>query len=408
MVHSPDADTRDADSAEDAVEARERRPAPPSTWLPRADWEVLGIWLLTRVAVAVIVMAGAWNLNSQPFSKQPNESFGPPLQHFTDRFAQWDFVHFQAIAQVWYDPGQPTNVPLEAFFPGLPVALRFAHSVGFSYVAGGLVVSLIAGAVAMVALRRLGDLEFGPGVGSRTVVLLTLAPTAIFLAAPYTEALFLGFAIPAWLAARRGRWPLAAVLTCFAGTVRVSGLFLAGALVVEFLTSPRRDWKQAPWLAVSVAGPAAYMVYLWRHTGDPLRWLHAQSEGWGRSFHWPWEAAETTWHAAFERTDLNANYTWMERAELIATAIGIVGTIVLLVWRRWGEATWVGLQVVAFATSVWFFSVPRATLLWWPLWIFLAVWTLRHRWMLWVYLAVSAPLMAVWVAAYTMGGHWTG
>ena len=76
--------------------------------------------------------------------------------------------------------------------------------------------------------------------------------------------------------------------------------------------------------------------------------------------------------------------------------------------RRWGEATWIGLQLVAFTTSYWFFSVPRSTLLWWPLWIALAAITLRWRWTLWTYVAVSAPLMAIWTAAYIAGGRWTG
>ena len=35
----------------------------------------------------------------------------------------------------------------------------------------------------------------------------------------------------------------------------------------------------------------------------------------------------------------------------------------------WAEASWVGIQVVAFSLSYWFFSVNRAILLWFPLWI---------------------------------------
>lgn len=368
-------------------------------WLVAGDREALGIWLLSRVAVVVAVSSAAWNLSTP----------GSPVGSFVDRWAQWDFVHYRAIAEVWYSAGQPTGVPLEAFFPGFPFSLWALHGLGLPHVAGGLVVSLVAGAVAMVALRRLGDLELGPGVGTRAVLLVVTAPVAVFLAVPYTEALFLALAIPAWLAARRGRWPLAALLAAGAGSIRVSGLFLAAALVVEFATSPRRgSWTKAPWLLVPFLSPALYMAYLWQRTGDPLRWLSAQSEGWSREFTWPWDSLQHTWDAAFSRDDLNANYAWMFRAELVALLLGIALTIGLLVWRRWGDATWVGLQVVAFATSYWFFSVPRATLLWWPLWIGLAALTLRRRWALWVYLAVSVPLMVVWTVAFTLGGHWTG
>jgi hypothetical protein len=97
----------------------------------------------------------------------------------------------------------------------------------------------------------------------------------------------------------------------------------------------------------------------------------------------------------------------MFRAEIAAVLIGVALTTALLLLRRWGEATWVGLQVVAFATSYWYFSVPRATLLWWPLWIGLAVVAVRQRWFLWAYLSVSVPLMAIWAATY-LTSRWAG
>ncbi len=65
-------------------------------------------------------------------------------------------------------------------------------------------------------------------------------------------------------------------------------------------------------------------------------------------------------------------------AEIAAVGVGVALTGWLLWRRRWGEATYIGLQIWAFTTSSWFFSVPRATLLWWPLWIALAAWSLRR------------------------------
>jgi hypothetical protein len=79
----------------------------------------------------------------------------------------------------------------------------------------------------------------------------------------------------------------------------------------------------------------------------------------------------------------------------------------LLRRRRWGEATYVGVQVAAFATSTWYFSVPRATLLWWPLWILLAAWSLRRPWVLTAYFAVIAPFMVVFTLLFAVG-RWAG
>ena len=384
-------------------------------WLDRflaRDGEALGIWVLSRIAVYLTAAMTGWfffRFQTGPDGAQVVGPDGQPVPFvgpFLQRWEQWDFFHYQALAEVWYS-SRPTGVPLEVFFPGFPFTLWILHGINVPYVLAGLVVSAVAGAVAVVALRRLGDLEIGPGAGNRAVLLLVLAPPAIFLAAPYTESLFLAFAIPAWLAARRGSWAMAGVLCAGACTVRVSGLFLAAALVVEFLTSSKRDWRQVGWIAVAFSTTAAYMLWLWNKTGDPLRWLHAQEEGWQRSFTLPWDSLEHTIEGALDN-GYPPDFGWQFRAEIIAAAVGVLLTVGLLGWRRWGEATFVGLQVLAFTTSFWFFSVPRSTLLWFPLFLALAAITMRWRWTLWTYIAVSAPLMIVWAVVYTAGGKWTG
>jgi hypothetical protein len=328
------------------------------------------------------------------------------VRDFGSRWVQWDVRHILRIAQHGFEH-DPTGVPYEAFFPGLPALIRVGTAVlPLGLTNAGLVISLVAGAVAALALGRLGDLEYGRGAGARTVLLWVLAPTAVFLAAPYTESLFLGCAIPAWLLARRGRWMDASLLASAAMTVRVSGVFLAAALLVEFATSPRRRWNELPWLALPWVVLLGWMAYLRSITGSWTAWVDAQADEWYRGFTWPWESLNHTWNAAFGGT-YAPELAWMFRAELVAMLVGLVLTGWLLARQRWSEATWIGLQVTAFAMSYWFFSLPRAMLLWWPLWMVLAAVTLKHRWMLWLYLATAAPLSFVWATAY-LTGRWAG
>lgn len=378
-------------------------------WLPErlrpapGDLQVLAWWALTRLGILLVAMTGPWLFHGT--GKIPS---------FWDSWKQWDFWHFDRIATFGYfAPGWST--PIEAFFPGFPMVLRLGALVGIPTVVGGLVVSFVAGGVAAVALARLADREWGPGAGRYAAAMWMLAPPAIFLAAPYTEALFLALAIPAWLSARRGTWWLAAVLAAGACTVRVSGIFLVVALAVEFLTSERRKrWLDGVWLALPAVPVLGYMAYLHANTGDWLRWYHAQSQEWYRGFTPPWDAFFNTWNAATGHTAfgdvsdaLRANFEWMFRAELVAMLLGLVVTVVLLTLRRWGEATWVGVQVVAFATSYWFFSVPRATLLWFPLWIGLGALAVRRPWVWRAYVILAVPLFGIWAAAY-LTGRWSG
>lgn len=362
------------------------------------DREVAGAWIASRVAALLVAFAAVWMLGSV------TADHVRPYLHGWDN---WDADIFVALAKYGYRGYQAHTgyQHLVAFFPGQSGVLWLVHAVVRSWVVSGLLISAVAGLVAMVALGRLGALEAGPVAGSRAATYLMLSPYAVFLVAGYSEALFLALAIPAWLSARRGRWWAAGLLAAGAASVRVTGLFLAVALVVHYAVTVRRPRRDAGWLLAPFAGVAGYAGYLYTLTGDWLAWPHAQRV-WGRQFTLPWTAFVNTWHGAFNSGRID-NYAWSFRAEILAVLVGVALTVVLLWLRRWGEATYVGLQVIAFATSSFYLSVGRATLLWWPLWLLLARWSLRRPAVHVAYLSVAPALMAVAVLSFT-SGRWVG
>nr|WP_238357048.1 mannosyltransferase family protein [Kribbella italica] len=362
--------------------------------------EALGWWLVTRAGIFLLAL-------SAPLLFNRGDTY-PNVWH---AWWQWDVWHFKAIAEFGYANGEPSGAPLAAFFPGLPVLMRAASWLGIGYVGGGVLVSAIASAFAGVWLAKLARYEFPElrDFGPTAALVWFTAPVGVFLAAPYTEALFCAFAFPAWLAARQGRWARAAVLVALASTVRVSGLFLIFALCVEFVTSKKRDWRSLPWLALPAVPVLGFMAYLKQIHGSWFAWQEAQEKGWAREFTWPWTSIVHTFEAATtgrfpaDRTD----WTWMFRAELVALLVGLI-LLAWLLWRRsWGEAAWVGATLAAFVTSYWVYSLTRATLLWWPLWIGLAVLLHRRPWLGRFYLGLAIPLAAIWAAAF-FTGRWSG
>jgi hypothetical protein len=367
--------------------------------------EVLGWLFVSRVGIFVLSLSAPLLFNTS--NSYPN---------VWRAWLQWDVWHFKAIAEYGYNNGEPSGAPLAAFFPGLPIMMRAVGWTGLGSVGGGILISLIASGVAGVYLARLAQHEFPElgaerpgGLGPKAVLIWFAAPVGVFLAAPYTEALFCALAFPGWLAARQGKWARAAVFVALAATVRVSGVFLAFALVVEFLTSKKRDWLSIPWLALPAVPVLGFMAYLKQIHGSWFAWQQAQEKGWARQFTWPWTSllhtvqAASAGHFSADRTD----WTWMFRAELVALLAGLA-LLVWLLWRRsWGEAAWVGSTIAAFATSYWIYSLTRATLLWWPLWIGLAVMAERRPWLGRLYLAVAIPLAAIWAAAF-FTGRWAG
>ena len=441
---------------------RHRNPC-PGRWLGPTDLAALGIWLASRAVLLIV------SLYSRYFTASGSSSSWLGLwQH-------WDWYRYLTVAEYGYTSGKgPAFDPdITAFFPGFPLVLRAVHVVVPDWATAGLLVSLVAVAVAVVALARLAQFEYqarhpeadpdsGAAAARTSVLMLVCAPAAVFLAAGYTESLFLAFAIPGWLAARRGRWVSAGVLIALASTIRINGLFAAAGVFVMFLTSrPRiRDWSRSPALLLPLAAAGGYMAYLKDVTGDWLAWLHAEQRGWQRTLTNPVTAWRNSWDIAFGPgpgqlagrifirgrarmppgglggrgrpvgpvrlprpgsappvtvgpggrhglAGIGPLDQWEFKLELLAALVG-VALVGWLAWRRrWAELVYVGLSVFGLVTSTAYMSIPREMLLWWPLWIGLAIWLARRRWARAAYIAVSGSLM-IGVALLFFSGQWAG
>jgi hypothetical protein len=377
------------------------RPA-PTRRLADSDRAALEVWSVSRLGMIVVAWAAGWMFIE--FASAP----GPWL----DRWNRWDTVIFVEISQKGYfGPGtDPNDI---AFFPGVPRLLGVVQLVVRNWVASGLLISLIAGGVAVVALGRLAVDSLPEGVRARdaagnTALVFVLAPPAVFLAAGYSESLFAAFAFTAWYAARRSRWVLAVLLAAAASTVRINGLFLAAAVALEFLLAgrARRRWSQLPLLVLPVLPVLGYVIYLHDRTGDWMAWQHAQAAGWLRTFSDPLSAWTLTWGAAFGRTQ-DGHTAWTFQLELLAVLVGIGLTVWLAALRRWPETLYVALSLLALGTTTWFMSVPRAMLLWWPLWIGLGNWAARRPVVRTLYVCCVSPVMVA-VAVLFLSGRWAG
>ena len=395
--------------------------------LSSEDRAALGIWATAHVALLVLAWAAAW-------------AFRPAREHapLTGRFEQWDAYLLRNIAQYGYF-GAHSIHNNAAFFPGYPIVLAAAHLVVRNWVLAELLVPAVAGCFAVVSLARLAG-------GRRAVLYLVTAPAAIFLLVGYAETLFLALAVPAWLAARQGRWPRAALLAGLAGLVRPDALFLIPALAVMALTGSyqrgqltgpgsqpdpvrpadaaghaslggepiRARVRDAWWMRLvnaliagtALAGPAAYELYLRLHTGSWMAWSHALQAGWDLHLSTPAQALRTTWWAAF-RHPFSASTAFEFQLELGAMAAIALAAVAFAAWRRWPEAVYCGLAVVALGTSTWYQTAPRTLLVLFPVWIALA--RIGDRWpgVRYVYLAISAPIAVVLGMLY-LSGLWAG
>ena len=357
-------------------------------------------WLVlaTRIGFLLVAFAGAWLLAS---------STGPLRTGFFDLWTRWDARHFLQVAQFGYtDPH--TDPHATAFFPLYPLTISAVALTGLSPVVSGMIVSAAATVVACSFLYRLAEEDVGRGAGRRAVLYLLLFPTAVFLIAPYSEALFLAGAVPAFYYARRGRWPMVGLPAAVAVGSRAAGIFLLLGLAAEFLRGKdfagRTVRRAGLAFLIGVAPLVAYLAFLAAVKGDAFYFLVDQRAGWHRDFVGPLQSFLNTWDlTSSANSPTNWILTW--RLEIVAAVIGI-GLVAWAVSKReWGYALFMGSMMAALLTSTWYFSIPRMLLSMFPAVLLLASFARpprRHE----ALLLVLAPVATLGVVVYTQGAWW--
>jgi hypothetical protein len=242
----------------------------------------------------------------------------PPLADQDPGFAlvgvwqRWDACWYTKIATFGYEPGTDSV----GFFPLYPLLMGIVGRVLFGAMAfAGMVVSGLAYVAAMAGLHRLVARDFDPETARRTILLISVFPTAFFFFAPFTEALFLALTVWALVGARERRWWLAAACALLAGLTRFQGAFLVLPLAWEIVAARGGvGWRPRPgrvdvrgWLPqiaaalAPLAGCAAFLVFASVTAGRTP--VDVQDAWGGTDIHAPWEVVEAAWTWATERRD---------------------------------------------------------------------------------------------------------
>lgn len=321
-----------------------------ATWRPVADV------LLYRA----LFLALGWAVHSVLRSDRDS------LVWDLDIWGRWDAANLLLIAERGY-ADDVAGGNSAAFFPGFPLVVRAVRALGLDTVPAGLLVTTVATCAAAHCLHRLA--EHDGHDGDRAVLGLLLFPTAVFLVAPYSEALFLAGTLPAFLFAKRGK-PWAAVpCVLLASATRSVGIFVALGVVIELLR--RHDGASrrslVPVAAVAAAGASPILLFglhLHLTKGDFFEFFRAQERGWGRALTDPLSALANSMRAVSveQSPDFLLAY-WME---LVFAALSLLLLVWLIQHREWGYAAFVGGSLTVAMTSVVYVSIPRFALTFFP------------------------------------------
>ncbi len=216
---------------------------------------------------------------------------------FLDYWAHWDGAWYAEIATEGYGARDPAST---AFFPLFPMLVSVGSALGGGPALWGVLVSLAATLFATYFVYRVAEKHAGVGSARAATLCFSFFPTAFFLNAPYTEALFVAFTAGSyWAAYVRRDLLLAGVLGALAAATRNLGVLLLIPLLYEWLRARREfGWRGLFALGLVPTGLLGYAAFLWARFGDPVIFARQQAAYWGRELTDPGDTLARAWAAA--------------------------------------------------------------------------------------------------------------
>jgi hypothetical protein len=357
------------------------------------------IWVLTRAVFLALTYL-------VPSLLTQGSGFGGLLTPLTN-WATQDGAQYVYIAQHGYDVPWRTN-----FWPLFPLLGHIAApAFGGNYALALMFIANGAFFGALFALRSLAERELGAEAAYRAALYLAIFPTAFYFFAPYTESLFLCFAIASCALMRQRRWWLAGLLGGLAVLTRSWGILLLAPFAVELFIAWRQGkarWYQACTVLPLPAAVAIYSAYCQQRFHDPLAFSHANGISWRDSLVAPWQAVA---QIAAGMGQLGAGSPIRSAHFVLNLGITLAFLAVVVVsWRR------LPLSYTAFALAVFAYlllfmaSAPtqavtgngRYMLVVFPVFMVLGAWG-RRPWVHQLLLVGMLPLLALLCAHYLLG-----
>jgi hypothetical protein len=377
---------------------------------------VLLLFVVWRGALALFAHSAQFWLPyepSFPYATDLLPSFG--LSQAWYSWANFDGVHYLTILEKGY---KGTGL-IQAFFPGYPLLVHiFSRVIGNDLLAG-LIISNLATFAFMVIWIDLFTKKFNSRTAWLSLIILMVFPTSFFWATFYSESLFMLLVLGAFWAEHHKSWKLAAVLAALASETRIVGIALVPALLLAWLAHEnvsfsqlssflKKNWLTGLTLLGGSAGLLSYMLFLWYVFGDPLYFLHVQSEfGAGRQ-----ESLvifpQVVWRyikilVTYQPHDLKYLSIIQELVFSLLTGLGL-----LIGWYKKIPVQYILFSAICFIIPTLtgtFSSMPRYILVCFPLYILLAQGLENRRWLFWAYLVGSILLLSLNTMLFIQG-YW--
>jgi len=386
------------ESEADAVTDLRREKLPGRFWSrfkpqTRRDARLIGMMLTIKALCAVFAVHSFHVWADQPVSG---------WRGWLEVWNRWDAINYLKLAEFGYHATGEMR-PMMVFYPLYPWLISLLTHVTRDYLVSAFLISTVASIVAGLLLFRLIALDYSDEIAERTVWFLFIFPTSYFLHIGYTESLFLMLALGCLLAARRQDWASAGCLGALACMARGPGILLIPTLAAEAFSELRttRRWRwQWLWIIVVASGFGVYLLINAREAGNPFAFVQIRREHYYISMSWPWVGIRQTIGALGHNP---AAAEMSGRQELIFITLGFVGMVVAWVKLRLVYSVWITLNWLIVTSVSFIASVPRYTLMMFPLHLLFAQLAAKNRvWEVGI-IVWSLLFLALFISAFARG-----
>lgn len=297
-------------------------------------------------------------------------------ESFLSIWNRWDTQHYISIASDGYSSSTVNERHLLiAFFPLYPFLIKILSFIFRNYLFSGLLISNISYIIALFYLYKLVLLDFDKDVALRSVIYLSIFPTAFFMHAAYTESLFIVLTLASFYYARGNKWALVGILGMFAAMTRITGIILLPIMLLEYLH--QREFKRENidkdviWIFVIGVGLLVYILLNYITYGEPLKFLQVQSDHWFMSHSLPVKGFINAFgNAIHGDPGFSTTSGWFQ------IVFGLLGYILIiysffrlrLSYSMYALLSW----IIVTSTSFWI-SIPRFLVVVFPIYILLAI-----------------------------------
>jgi Gpi18-like mannosyltransferase len=231
---------------------------------------LLPLWLILRVLASLWVVLVS---PLRPFTEiEKTVPIWPPASPLTvwanriliSPWQHWDALWYEKIAVQGYrlDDGTAQFHPLYPWF-----AVPFTR-LGLHPILSLLWISSIFSILLMLSFERLARLDTTPEISRSSAILFFTFPMSVIFFAPYSEALFLTWAVLCFLWARQHKWWLAGIAGALATLTRQQGIFLTIPLAWELweasgysIRQILRNWRNICALVTIPIGLIVWLFY---------------------------------------------------------------------------------------------------------------------------------------------------